>query len=60
MMTDTEFRELEVRIARYRCLEREVTDPLAMRLLHAIIEELESDLGSGGETNGREKRARNS
>lgn len=43
-MTETEFREQEVRIARYRSLEREVTDPLAVRLLHAIIEELESDL----------------
>ncbi|MGY4286230.1 hypothetical protein ACVWXO_005450 [Bradyrhizobium sp. LM2.7] len=35
-----ELRDQQVRIARYRLLEREVTDPLAIRLLHAIIEEL--------------------
>ncbi len=49
-MTDTEFREQQVRIARYRCLEREVTDPLAVHLLHSIIEELESDLRRSGRT----------
>lgn len=43
-MTDIELREKEVQIARYRCLEREVTDPLAVHLLHAIIQELEADL----------------
>jgi hypothetical protein len=47
-MTDREFREQQVRIARYRFVEREVTDPLAIRLLYAIVEELESDLRSGG------------
>lgn len=31
-------------IARYRRLEREVTDPLAICLLRLIAEELESDL----------------
>lgn len=36
--------EQEVRIARYRLLEREVTDPLAACLLHDIILELEADL----------------
>ncbi len=59
-MTDIEFREREVQIARYRCLEREVTDPLAVHLLHAIIEELEADLrGASGrgtpEHRGRER-----
>jgi len=43
-MTEREFRELEVEIARYRILEREVTDPLAGRLLHTIVLELEADL----------------
>jgi hypothetical protein len=43
-MTDQQFREQEVRIARYRFLEREVTDPLAACLLHGIVEELEADL----------------
>ena len=33
-------------IARYRLLEREVTDPLAASLLHIIILELEADLHS--------------
>jgi hypothetical protein len=44
MMTERKFREQEVQIARYRILEREVTDPLAASLLHIIILELEADL----------------
>lgn len=43
-MTEHQFRELEIRIARYRFLEREVTDPLAAFLLHGIVVELEADL----------------
>ncbi|WP_199805660.1 hypothetical protein [Bradyrhizobium lablabi] len=43
-MTERQFRELETEIARYRILEREVTDPLAACLLHVIISELEADL----------------
>lgn len=43
-MTERKFREQEVQIARYRLLEREVTDPLAASLLHIIILELEADL----------------
>jgi hypothetical protein len=39
-----DFRQEQVRIARYRNLEREVTDPLALCLLHLIVEELEADL----------------
>lgn len=46
-MTEQQLRELEVRIARYRLLEREVTDPLAACLLHGIVEELEADLRRG-------------
>ena len=38
------FRQEQVRIERYRDLEREVTDPLALCLLHMIVEELEIDL----------------
>ncbi len=33
-----------IQLSRYRELEREVTDPLAICLLRAIIEELEDDL----------------
>jgi hypothetical protein len=44
MMTERKFREQEMQIARYRLLEREVTDPLAACLLHIIISELEADL----------------
>jgi hypothetical protein len=44
MMTERNLREQEVQIARYRLLEREVTDPLAAGLLHIIILELEADL----------------
>ena len=43
-MTERQFRELEVQIARYRFLEREVTDPLAECLLHGIVVELEAEL----------------
>jgi hypothetical protein len=43
-MTDRQLRELETEIARYRLLEREVTDPLAACLIHVIIQELEADL----------------
>lgn len=43
-MTEHQLREQEFRIARYRRLEREVTDPLAACLLHGIIEELEAEL----------------
>lgn len=51
MMTERKFREREVQIARYRLLEREVTDPLAACLIHVIVEELEADvaLGSAGD-----------
>ncbi|MBR0741568.1 hypothetical protein JQ581_32010 [Bradyrhizobium liaoningense] len=43
-MTEHQLREQEFQIARYRQLEREVTDPLAACLLHSIIEELEAEL----------------
>jgi hypothetical protein len=43
-MTEQQLREQEVQLARYRLLEREVTDPLAACLLHSIIEELEAEL----------------
>lgn len=43
-MTERQLREQECKIARYRRLEREVTDPLAACLLHGIVEELEAEL----------------
>ena len=43
-MTERQLRDHEVQIARYRRLEREVTDPLAACLLHGIIEDLEAEL----------------
>lgn len=43
-MTERQLKEQECRIARYRHLEREVTDPLAAFLLHGIAEELEAEL----------------
>jgi hypothetical protein len=33
------------RVARYRVLEQETTEPLAALLLHDIVLELEADLG---------------
>ena len=44
MAAERKSSEQEVQIARYRLLEREVTDPLAAGLLHIIILELEADL----------------
>jgi hypothetical protein len=43
-MTEHQLRQQEFQIARYRRLEREVTDSLAACLLHGIIEELEEQL----------------
>ena len=43
-MTERQLTEQECQIARYRHLEREVTDPLAACLLHGIVEELEAEL----------------
>lgn len=43
-MTDPGFlREQQNRIDRYRAMQREVTDPLAARLLHDIVMDLEAD-----------------
>ncbi len=39
------YTEQELRIERYRTLEREVTDPLALSLLRDIVLELEEALG---------------
>jgi hypothetical protein len=44
MSTEGQLIEQEVRIWRYRTLEREVTDPLAAVLLHDIVHDLEADL----------------
>lgn len=45
-MTDNDERraELRERLMRYRVLERETTDPVALRFLHYIVSELEGDL----------------
>ncbi|MBR0809416.1 hypothetical protein JQ636_38300 [Bradyrhizobium japonicum] len=43
-MTDSERKERVDRLERYRVLEGETTDPLAVRLLHDIVEELEAEL----------------
>ncbi|SHN75402.1 hypothetical protein [Bradyrhizobium erythrophlei] len=44
MTIHSHVRQEQVRLARYRDLEREVTDPLARCLLQMIVEELEADL----------------
>ena len=44
-MTDNErWKERRDRVARYRVMEQETTDPLAAGLLHDIVLELEADL----------------
>jgi hypothetical protein len=57
-MTERQFRKLEAEIARYRLLEREVTDALAASLIHVIISELEAELQQGGEPISELARAR--
>jgi hypothetical protein len=49
-MTDREcWKERRDRVARYRAMEQEATDPLAMGLIHDIVLELESDLNGQAE-----------
>ena len=44
-MTDTEdWKERREQLLRYRAMERESTDPLAVGLLHDIVLELQADL----------------
>ena len=44
-MTDSEsWKERRNQVARYRAMEQETTDPLAARLLHDIILDLEAEL----------------
>jgi hypothetical protein len=42
--TDTEDTELRVMVMRYRRMEEEATDPMAMRFLRDIVSELETKL----------------
>jgi hypothetical protein len=45
IMTDSEsWKEREDQVARYRAMERDTTDPLAARLLHDIILDMEAEL----------------
>lgn len=44
-MTDSEYwKERRIQVARYRTMEEETTDPLAARLLHDIVLDLEAEL----------------
>jgi hypothetical protein len=44
-MTDSDsWKERRNRVARYRAMEQETTDPLAARLLHDIVLDLEAEL----------------
>lgn len=44
-MTDSEWwKERRNQVERYRAMERETTDPLAARLLHDIVLDLEAEL----------------
>jgi hypothetical protein len=52
-MRERQLSKLEAEIARYRLLEREVTDPLAAGLIHTIILELEADLQHDGQAGQR-------
>jgi hypothetical protein len=48
-MDDEERQDLQDQIMRYRLLERDVTDPLALGLLHDIVSELEAALQAPNE-----------
>ena len=43
-MTDSDWKERRNQVARYRAMEREPPDPLAARLLHDIVMDLEAEL----------------
>jgi hypothetical protein len=44
-MTDSEsWKERINQVARYRAMEQEITDPLAARLIHDIVLDLEAEL----------------
>jgi len=44
-MADSDYwKERRIQVARYRAMERETTDPLAARLLHDIVLDLEAEL----------------
>ena len=44
MIDDAQHRELEEKAMRFRMMERDVTDPLAIHLLHEIVAEMEAAL----------------
>jgi hypothetical protein len=48
-MDDEERQDLQDQIMRNRLLERDVTDPLALGLLHDIVSELEAALQAPNE-----------
>ena len=49
MADNEQKRELQDVVMRYHMMEREVTDPLAIRLLHEIVAEMEADLQQSDE-----------
>ncbi len=49
-MTDSDYwKERRNMVARYRAMEQETTDPLAARLLHDIVLDLEAELEGFGQ-----------
>ena len=44
MPQDYDWKERRDRVERYRILEQETTDPIAARLLHDIVLDLEAEL----------------
>ena len=54
-MTDSEsWKERRNQVARYRVMEQETTDPLAARLLHDIVLDLEAELKGSPQSVGRD------
>lgn len=54
-MTDSEsWKERRNQVERYRILARETTDPMAARLLHDIVLDLEAELEGSLQSEGRD------
>jgi hypothetical protein len=52
MLDDYDWKERRDRVERYRILAQETTDPIAARLLHDIVLDLEAELEGSPESSG--------
>ena len=52
MPQDYDWKELRAQVERYRILAKETTDPIATRLLHDIVLDLEAELMGSPQSSG--------